>query len=112
MHHGFTVRTLCRVDPLYIAVMVTVTGAPTAVVVTVKFGEVVPVATVTDAGTAAIAGLSLMSVTTAPAAAAAAVSVTRFPVVESPPFTDVGERVSADSASGFTTSVSVFETPL
>ena len=71
MHHGFTVRTLCRVDPLYIAVMVTVTGAPTAVVVTVKFGEVVPVATVTDAGTAATAGLSLMSVTTAPAAAAA-----------------------------------------
>jgi hypothetical protein len=38
MHHGFTVRTLCRVDPLYIAVMVTVTAArTTAVVVTVKF---------------------------------------------------------------------------
>ena len=36
MHHGFTVRTLCRVDPLYVAGIVTVTGAPTAMVVIVK----------------------------------------------------------------------------
>ena len=88
----------------------TVDGTP--VVVIVKAGETVcPAATVTVAGTIA-AALSLESATCAPPVGATALNVTRFDVAETPPATLAGDSVNVVIVSGFTTSVSVFDTPL
>src|SRR5262245_34382188 len=105
-------RTDCRTDPLYVAVIVTAVTAPTGVVGMVKLGEVAePRAIVMEEGTVT-AGVSLLSDTTAPEAGAAAFRVTRFEPVDPPPVTLTGESVRVVSASGFTTSVSVLVTPL
>ena len=75
--------TACLVPPLYPADRHWVETL-TAELVIVKTGEAVaPAATVTDAGTAATAGLLLVSVTTPPPTGAAAFRVTRLPVAES-----------------------------
>ena len=93
--------------------MLTGVGVLTAAVGIVNTGELVtPSATVTDDGTAAVDGLLLVKVITAPPAGAGAFSVKRFPVVDTPPDTDAGDNVSADTVSGFTTSVSVLLMPL
>jgi hypothetical protein len=81
----------------------------TAVVVMAKEGETVaPAATVTDAGTVAPA-LLLVSVTTAPPDGAAALSVT-VPLVDVPPTTEDGDKVTAEIAApaGVTVKVAVW----
>src|SRR5207248_1539506 len=101
--------------PLYVAVMVTTVGTVTAaLVVTGNVAIVAPAATVTEpeAGTLAF-GLLLVSVTTAPPAGAALVSVT-VPVLPALPVTAVGLTLtpSRAAAAGFTVSVAVLTTPL
>jgi len=70
---------------------------------------VAPTTTVTDAGTVAALRLLLVRVTTAPAAGAAAASVT-VPVLPAPPVTEAGFSVTAASG-GFTVSVTILEAP-
>ena len=83
-----------------LAVMVTLVTAATAVVVMVNCGDTVaPPATVTEGGTAATAGSELVSVMVAPLVGAAAASVTVLAVVELPPRTEAGERVTLASAT-------------
>lgn len=71
---------------------VAVADAGTDKVVTVKLAEVVPAATVTDAGTVALVALDAR-VTADPPVGAGPLSVT-VPVLGEPPTTEVGERVS------------------
>jgi hypothetical protein len=94
-----------------VAVIVETVDAVTEVVVTVNVAVVAPAATVTLPGTA-VAAESSASVTTAPPAGAALVSVT-VPVDELPPVTVVGLNASEESdAGGVTVSVVVRFTPL
>jgi hypothetical protein len=83
------------------ALRVTLVVALTALVVTVNVAEVLPEATVTDAGTVAATVFELVSVTTVPAAGAGPVSVT-VPVtaVVLPPFTLVGLTTNLVRAAG------------
>jgi hypothetical protein len=108
---GCTVKVPVAVTPPYVAVIVTGVLAATPVVVMVNAGETVaPAATVTEAGTVA-AALLLVSVTTVPPADAAPFSVTVFKVVDAPPKTDDGDRVTADGLGGCTVKVAVAVTP-
>jgi hypothetical protein len=92
--------------------MVTGVEDETAVVVMVKYGEVfAPAATVTLLGTEATAGFELTSDTTTPLAPAGPVSVTLLLVVETPPFTLEGDRVSEDRAGSLTVRVAGLLTP-
>jgi hypothetical protein len=92
--------------------MVTAVAAFTALVVMAKVLVVAPAATVTEAGTVAAFVLLLASVTTAPPAGAALLSVT-LPVLFAPPVTAVGFTVTPfKAAGGFTVSVAVLATPL
>jgi len=79
------------VRPPKVALIVAVVEAVTVVVVTVNVAVVLPAATVTDDGTDAEV-LEAESVTTAPPAGAAAVSLT-VPVALVPPFTLAGVTV-------------------
>jgi hypothetical protein len=96
--------------PLHVAVIFTEVGVVTAFVATAKVADVVPAATVTEAGTVATPVLLLASVTTAPPAGAALNSVT-VPVLAAPPVSTTGFSVIEES-SGFTTSPIALETPL
>ena len=92
--------------------MVTAVAAFTALVVIAKVLVVAPAATVTEAGTVAAFVLLLASVTTAPPAGAALLSVT-LPVLFAPPVTAVGFTVTPfKAAGGLTVSVAVLATPL
>ena len=81
--------------------------------VTANVFVVAPAATVTETGTVAALPLLLVSVTTAPPAGAALVSVT-VPVLPALPVTAVGLTLtpSRAAAAGFTVSVAVLTTPL
>jgi hypothetical protein len=81
---GVTVSVAVRVTLPALAVIVTGVDAVTALVVTVKPALVAPWATETLAGTLAVAGLELDSVTGKPPTGAAAVSVT-VPCAAVPP---------------------------
>jgi hypothetical protein len=110
---GFTVRVTGTATPLYLAVMVTGVAALTAVVAILNAGEVVvPAATLTDSGSDATAGLPLESFMVAPIEGAGA---NRVAVAESagaaPPTTDVEERFSDATPSGFTVRVAVTLAP-
>ena len=85
-------------------------GSITPVVVTAKPTDVAPAGAVTLAGTAAVAGLLLESVTTAPPAGAAEERVT-VPVDPVPPTTLAGLRETearvATTGAGFTARIAV-----
>ena len=80
--------------------------AATVKVVTVKFAEVEPLATVTLAGTVAAPVSELERMTVAPAGGAAPVRVT-VPVDGLPPATVAGVSVRVDKMAGVTVSVAV-----
>src|SRR5512132_3042242 len=73
---GFSVSVTILDAPTHVAVMLACVGTVTALVVTANVFVVAPAATVTESGTVAAAPLLLVSVTTAPPAGAALVSVT------------------------------------
>jgi len=95
--------------PDNVAVIVLAEFAATAVVVTVNVAVVEPAATVTLAGTVA-ATLLDASVTTKPPAGAAADNVT-VPVLETPPATDVGFKVTDVSDAAVIVRLAVWEAP-
>src|SRR5436305_5518820 len=107
---GFSVSVTILDAPTHVAVMLACVTTVTAFVVTAKLALVAPAATVTAAGTVAAFVLLLVSVTTAPPAGAALVSVT-LPVLPAPPISTEGFSVNEPS-SGFTTSPTGFEMPL
>ena len=92
--------------------MLTSVAELTELVVMVNAGDTVaPPATVTEAGTAATPGLLLISVTTTPPAGAGPLSVTVFAVVDVPPSTDAGDKVTADGLGASTVKVPGTVTP-
>jgi hypothetical protein len=92
--------------------MVTTPAVVTADVVMVNVGETVaPAATVTEAGTPTPGSL-LVRVTTAPPAGAGLLSVTLLAVVETPPTTEGGDRVTESTVTGLTVRFAPFCTPL
>lgn len=85
----------------------------TVFVVMLKAGELAaPAAIATEAGTTATDGSELASVTTMPPDGAGPSRFTLFAVVVFPPATDVGERVTDCSDTGFTVRLTVLLTPL
>lgn len=91
------VRTADPVWPLRVAVIVAVESTDTLLVVTVNVAVVAPAATVTEAGTVALA-LFDDSETVAPPAGAAVASVI-VPVDGEPPLTVVGLRETERAAT-------------
>ena len=83
--------------PPAVTVIVDDVEADTALVDTVKFTVVAPAGTVTLAATVAAVVLLDFSVTTVPPAGAGPFSVI-VPVLEAPPFTDVGFRTNVIGA--------------
>ena len=106
---AFTVNVTLRVS-LYVAEIVTEVLAATGVVVIEKVADVLPVGTVTLAGTCAADVLLLCNVTTIPGATAAAFSVT-VPVELFPPTTVEGLRDKEDKDIGVTVRVALRVTP-
>jgi hypothetical protein len=92
-----------------VAVIVTAVAVVTGLVAMAKFAVAALAATVTEAGTVAALVLLLRSVTTAPAAGAAALSVT-VPVLAAPPFTDTG-FTEREFSGALTTSVTTLLAP-
>jgi hypothetical protein len=91
--------------------MVTGVAELTELVLMVNTGETeAPAATVTEAGTVA-AALLLVSVTTAPPAGAGPLSVTVFKVVDAPPKTDDGDKVTNDGLGGCKVKLPITVTP-
>jgi len=91
--------------------MVTGVAELTELVLMVNTGETeAPAATVTEAGTVA-AALLLVSVTTAPPAGAGPLSVTVFKVVDVPPKTDDGDKVTNDGLGGCKVKLPITVTP-
>ena len=106
---GLTVRVAVLVMLPYMAEIVTGVATPTGEVFMVNNGETVcPAATVTEPGT--VAAGSLLERLTIVAEGAAPLSVTLFAVVEIPPTTDVGERVSV-GITGLIVRAAVFLAP-
>jgi hypothetical protein len=91
---GFTVSVAVLLTPLYEAVTTTAAWVANGVVVMVNVADVLPVATVTVAGTCAVEVLLLDSATTVPPVGAAPLSVT-VPVDDAPPTTEAGLSVTA-----------------
>jgi len=81
----------------------------TGVVVAVKVAETAPDATVTEAGTAATEGVWLVRDTTEPEAGAADVSVT-VPVLDVPPASEEGAKVTVETDGGRTVRVACLVT--
>ena len=101
-----TVSAVVFVELLLVAEMVTDVLLATGFVLTVNVAVLAPPATVTLAGTVAAPVLLLVSVTTAPAVAATAFSVT-VPVDDVPPVTDVGLKLTELGTGASTVSVAV-----
>lgn len=91
--------------------MVTVVFAATGSVVTAKVAVVAFALIVTLAGTAAVAGLVLDRLTTAPPAGAGPLSV-NVPVEDVPPFTETGFRATAFKLAAVTVSAALWVVPL
>ena len=94
---GFTVRVAVLLIPPAEAVITTGVWAATGVVRMVNVAVLLPDATVTLAGTVAMAGFALERVTKTPPAGAAAVSVT-VPVEVLPPIREVGLNARVERA--------------
>src|SRR5206468_2236859 len=92
---GLTVTSAVRVAPPPVPVIVTAMAAVTVLVVTANVALVAPPATVTLAGSEAIAAFELARFTTSPPSGAALVSVT-VPVAPLPPTTVAGLTLTAD----------------
>ena len=93
--------------------MVTVLDTATSEVVMLKAGEINwPAATVTEAGTEAVAGSLLVKFTVIPPGGGCPASVTVFPVAVTVPTTEVEVTLTADSAPEFTESVPCLVIPL
>jgi len=91
--------------------MATVARAATDDVAMVNSGEtLVPAATVTEAGT--VTRGSLLDRVTAAFAGAGPFIVTLLAVVETPPMTDAGDRVTETGVKGLTVRIAVFLAPL
>src|SRR6516225_2412135 len=90
--------------------MVTAVATFTTLVVIAKVAVVALAGTVTEGGTVAALRLLLASVTTAPPAGAALLSVT-VPVLPTGPVTAVGFTVTPFRAGGFTVSVTILDAP-
>src|SRR5215471_16349659 len=103
---GFSVIVEILDAPRHVAVMLTCVTAVTVLVLTVNVFVVAPAATVTETGTVT-AALLLVSVTIAPPAGAALLSVT-VPVLSAPPISTEGLNVNEPS-SVFTTSPTCLE---
>jgi len=95
---GSTVRDAVWVAPLYAAEIVTVVGAATELMATLKVTLVDPSAMVTESGTLATAGLLLDNDMTAPPVGAGPLSVT-VAVEELPPVTLDGSRLKEERAA-------------
>src|SRR5207237_716949 len=110
---GFTVSVAVLFTPLWVAVIVAGVAAATCLVAIGKVTVVALAGTVTETGTVAAMGVLLASITTAPPAGAAALSVT-LPVLPAVPVTAAGLTLTPTSpaAGGFTVSVAVLFTPL
>jgi hypothetical protein len=104
---GVTVRVALAEAPFAEAPMLTEAFDATATVVTVNVAVVAPAATVTLAGTVALALLEV-SATESPPVAAAELIVT-VPVDVAPPSTDVGFNVTPVTSGPSTVSVAVTE---
>jgi hypothetical protein len=107
---GETVSGAVAFVALNVAVIVGVTAAATALVVTVNCAVVAPANTVTLTGTAAAAALVLAKVTTAPFAGAGPFNVTVPVELAAPPITAVGFSTTdvtavAGGTGGFTVNV-------
>jgi len=108
---GTTVNIPLKVFPLgRVAVMLAVIATATEKVVTVKVPLVAPPAMLKDAGTDAAAEELLISVTVSPAAGACPLSVT-VPVLEVPPVTVEGFRVTELITAGSTVKVPIAVVP-
>ena len=91
--------------------MATVAWAATDDVAMANTGEtLVPAATVTEAGT--VTRGSLLDRFTTAFAGAGPFIVTLFAVVERPPITDAGDRVTESGVSGLTVRIELFFAPL
>ncbi|MCK7490004.1 MAG: hypothetical protein MZU79_07120 [Anaerotruncus sp.] len=106
---GVTVRVALTVTPLR-AEIVTDRVEVTAVVVIVNIAVVWPGATVTEAGTCAVAVRLLLRVTTVPPAGAGPVNVT-VPVDGFPPRTLLGLRIRDEATGAVTVKVAVRVVP-
>src|SRR4051812_1833076 len=106
---GFSVSVTILDAPRDVAVMLACVTAVTVLVLTANVALFAPAATVTDGSTVAALRLLLVSVTTAPPAGAALVSVT-VPVLSAPPISTEGFIVKEPS-SVFTTSPIDLEMP-
>jgi hypothetical protein len=104
-----TVKVAVRVTLLKTAVIVTSVSALTPAVAAVKVAVVAPAATVTDAGTWAMAVLLELRLTTKPPVGAEPLSVT-VPVEAPPPSTEDGTRPKEVRAGGVTVRVAVWLT--
>src|SRR5436305_12745843 len=94
---GFSVSVTILDAPTHVAVMLTCVTTCTILVLTANVALVAPGATVTEVGTVAAAPLLLASVTTAPPAGAALLSVT-VPVLGPPPISTTGFSVTEPSS--------------
>jgi len=102
----------CVPKLVVVAVIVSLSFAATATVVTVNVVLLEPAGTVTDAGTVAFLLLDVRATGSAPPVETAPTSVT-VPVEELPPATDVGVTDTADTNGGHTVALTVaFDPPL
>jgi len=104
---GLIVNVAVADLPLAVAVIVAAALVDTGTVVTVKVALVAPAATVTEAGTVALA--LLLDRLTASPPVGAALEIVTVPVEDAPPITVVGANASAEAVGAVIVRVAVWE---